>query len=598
MAKIRPLFLSALLACSVLMGTLPASAEGRTYDDKEKITNTGVDLSTATTLTVAKPASAVTTTEEKYYITGTSDPSKSLTINGAAVEARGELGTYGMQVSLAIGVNTFVIQNGGETKTATITREQAPSVTKTTKLTAAKPTFDDLAFAGEYTLTCTAPSGAEVSAKVGSQTVKLEQVAATAEDGVPAVYKGSLILEANGEENRVIPSVIYTLNRDGQISTVESAGNLTILPSGSTPTVQVNQNSSTVYEKDDLGSNFVAMLNAGAQDKIVEMGDTLAKLSMGGWIKKEFVDLVEGDPAVTNRIESVAYEAGEGGEYLTLYGTVPSVFKSYMNSEKVYLRFYHMKGITNVPLTDSELFEKAQVSAEEDSLTLELFCREQDNLLGYDVRYNEDDSITIFFNAKPQVSSGEQPLKGVTVVVDAGHGGMDPGALGVLNGKGPNEDDITMAHAIALQKRLESLGATVVMTVPQNLSQQEKVVLHERVEITRQAEADFFVSLHCNSVGGTANDLKSKGSEVYYYENISRSFAQSAVSSLAENTGRDLRGVYYSNYFVTRNSLCPGILMEMGFVSNPEEYDALRSADSLWYTANGVADAILSFLAA
>ena len=339
------------------------------------------------------------------------------------------------------------------------------------------------------------------------------------------------------------------------------------------------------------------MLNEGATDKIVELGDNLAKLSLGGWVKKEFIDIVEGDPSIENKIEKVSWELGEGGEYLTLHGSVASTFKSYMNSEKVYLRFYNMKGVSNFNVDKSELFEQVQVSSDSRSTTIELYCKEADSVLGYDVRYNEDGSITVFFNAKPQLGSEDLPLEGVTVVVDAGHGGADPGALGVLNAAfGPTEDDITMAHALAVQKRLESLGANVIMSVPTTLPQNEKVVLHERVQITRDAEADFFVSLHCNSVGGSANDLKSEGSEVYYYENVSRDFAKDVLTALTENTGRNLRGTYYSNYFVNRNTTCPGFLLEMGFVSNPKEYDQLRSEDSLFATANAVADGILNFL--
>ena len=584
---------SLLLCGAMIFGALPVSAEGRTYDDREEIVKTGIDLTAPTTLTIAKPLEEVTTTAAKYYITGSSDPEKNLTVNGVAVEDRGRFGSWGVQVNLAVGKNVFTINNGGTTQTVTLTREKSDSgAAKTTKLTAAKPTANDYAFAGEYTLTCTAPSGAKVTAKVGSQTVELEQAVATAEDGVPATYKGTVLLEEGS-----IDSVIYTLSFNGQSSTVESAGSITVFAADAKPTVRINQNSTTVYESNDTSSNFVAMLNEGATDKILELGDNLAKLSLGGWVKKEFIDIVEGDASIENKIEKVSWELGEGGESLTLQGSVASTFKSYMNSEKVYLRFYNMKGVSNFNVDKSELFERVQVSSDSRSTTIELYCKEADSVLGYDVRYNEDGSITVFFNAKPQLGSEDLPLEGVTVVVDAGHGGADPGALGVLNAAfGPTEDDITMAHALAVQKRLESLGANVIMSVPTTLPQNEKVVLHERVQITRDAEADFFVSLHCNSVGGSANDLKSEGSEVYYYENVSRDFAKDVLTALTENTGRNLRGTYYSNYFVNRNTTCPGFLLEMGFVSNPKEYDQLRSEDSLFATANAVADGILNFL--
>lgn len=590
MNRIKSLLLCGVLSCAMLMGSLPVAAESRIYEDKEQITATGIDLSTTKELTIAKPTKNVTTTASSYYITGTSDPEKWLTINGTTVERRGELGSYGMKVELAVGKNVFTVNNGGVTKSVTITREKAPDVSKTTKLTNAKPTANDYAFAGEYVLSCTAPSGATVSAKIAGQNVTLEQVAATAEEGVPAVFKATVELEA-GEY-----SISYNLKYNGAVSTVNADGKLTVFEKGNPPTMEINQNSTTVYEKNDTASNFIAMLNQGARDEVLEFDGNLAKLSMGGWVKKEFLDIVDGDPEILNQVSGQTYEVTDSGEYLTLHGSIPSVFKSYMNSAKVYLRFYNMKGVTAIDVENSRLFEKAEVHSDGNSVTIEMLCREQGNVIGYDVRYNEDGSITVFFNEKPQIGSEEKPLENVTVIVDAGHGGMDPGALGVLEGKGPTEDDITMAHALAAQKRLESLGAKVILSVPQNLSQQKKVVLHERVEITREVEADFFISLHCNSIGGSANDLAAEGSEVYYYENISRQLSEDVVKAIAENCGRNYRGTYYSNYFVNRNTTCPGMLVEMGFVSNPKEYDNLRSGDSLFYTANAVADAILNFM--
>ncbi len=590
MANWKSQLLCSLLSCSLLFGSLPVFAEGKQYQDKEEIVATGIDLSTSRELTIAKPANNVTTTAKSYYITGTSDPEKWLTINGMNVQRRGELGSYGMKVELVMGKNVFTVNNGGTTKTVTITRQKAEDATKTTKLTSARPMADDFAFAGEYILRCTAPSGSKVTAKINGQTVELEQAVATAEDGVPAVYRASVDL-APGEY-----SIRYTLTFNGAVSTVDAAGKLTVLEAGQKAIVEINQNSTTIYEKEDGGSNFVAMLNKGARDEIVEMGDTMARLSMGGWVKKEFLSLVKGEPDLMNQIIAQSYEVNDQGEYLTLHGSVPSVFKSYMNSRKLYLRFYNMKGVTGFDVKNSRLFEKAEVHSDGTSVTIELLCVEPGNLLGYDVIYNSDGSITVFFNEKPKLGSVEKPLENTIVVVDAGHGGMDPGALGVLDGKGPTEDDITMAHAIATQKRLESLGATVIMSVPENLSQQKKVVLHERVQITREAEADFFISLHCNSIGGSANDLASEGSEVYYYENISRQLSEDVITALAENTGRTYRGTYYSNYFVNRNTICPGMLVEMGFVSNPQEYDDLRSDDSLFHCANAVGDAIVNFL--
>ncbi len=589
MKKIKAVAMTLFLCCALTVSALPTEAAD--YDDYDEIVNTGIDLSSEAKLSISNPVKAVTTTAASYCISGTSDPEKNLTINGAAVENRGELGSFAKIVKLQIGKNTFVVNNGGLTETVTITREKSEENVKTNKITSAKPTADNYAFAGEYILRCTAPSGAEVTATVQGKTITLEQVAATAEEGIPAVFKGTVVLE-EGE----IQSIKYKMTYNGESSETKSAGKLTVFGADCQPTVEINQNSTTIYEKDDTDSNFVAMLNKGARDKIVEIGDNLIKLSFGGWVKSEFIDLVEENPSIINNIKSTSYEVKDSGEYLHLYGDVASSLKSYMNSEKVVLRFNQMRGLKSINLEESRIFERAELSSNKTSSTIELYLKKGKELLGYDVRYNDDGSITVFFNEKPKLSAGDKPLEGITVIVDPGHGGADPGALGALYGNGgPMEADITMAHAIATQKRLESLGATAIISVPQNLSNKEKFVLHQRVQLTRDEEADFFISLHCNSLAGDIA-VTAKGSEVYYYENLTQSLAKGILSNLTENTGRNLRGCYYSNYFVTRNTTCPGLLLEMGFISNPNEYDMLRSSDSLFNTANAVADGILAYL--
>ena len=153
-----------------------------------------------------------------------------------------------------------------------------------------------------------------------------------------------------------------------------------------------------------------------------------------------------------------------------------------------------------------------------------------------------------------------------------------------------------MANSLAVEKRLESLGATVIMTVPTDFSNERKVELTDRYQIALDSHADFFVSLHCNSVGGTANDLKPNGTEIYYYENDSKTFADVLLNNLINYTGRTSRGTIYSNYYVTRNTQCPSLLVEMGFVTNPVEYDNMRSGSHIFKTANAVGDSILDYL--
>lgn len=125
-----------------------------------------------------------------------------------------------------------------------------------------------------------------------------------------------------------------------------------------------------------------------------------------------------------------------------------------------------------------------------------------------------------------------------------GHGGLDGGAQGVLYGNGPVEKDINMAHALVLKNRLESLGAEVILAVQPDQDNSQKVEMTDRVEMARENEADFYISLHCNSIDASANGLKPSGTEIYYYENNSKLLADDMLEKITEYNDRDARSSY------------------------------------------------------
>ena len=153
-----------------------------------------------------------------------------------------------------------------------------------------------------------------------------------------------------------------------------------------------------------------------------------------------------------------------------------------------------------------------------------------------------------------------------------------------------------MAHALVLENRLESLGAEVILAVQPDQDNSQKVEMTDRVEMARENEADFYISLHCNSIDASANGLKPSGTEIYYYENNSKLLADDMLEKITEYNDRDARSVIYGNFYVTRNPLCPSMLVEMGFISNPVEYDELCSPDSMYQTANAIADALIDYV--
>ena len=197
---------------------------------------------------------------------------------------------------------------------------------------------------------------------------------------------------------------------------------------------------------------------------------------------------------------------------------------------------------------------------------------------------------------------------GKVIVIDPGHNfGGDDGAYATSNGVTYSERDLNMQIALKLKLKLEAQGYKVIMT--RNESDRETASVTEsltnRVNIANNASADLFVSLHHNSASEAAS-----GVEVYYSSraqddsfggaysdsrlSTSMNLASSIASSITNSTGAINRGAKDGNLFVLRNTTMPAVLIECGFISNPDE--AQKCADSHYQdiAADAIANAIAS----
>jgi len=163
-----------------------------------------------------------------------------------------------------------------------------------------------------------------------------------------------------------------------------------------------------------------------------------------------------------------------------------------------------------------------------------------------------------------------QPLKtGFLIVVDAGHGGKDPGALGI---SGNHEKDYTLAVA---NKTVELLKQYPEFQVVPTRSTDVFLELSERVAIANDMDADLFLSIHANSF----SNPNSGGTESFYYNANSKVFAQVVHKHLQGATQFMDRGVKASGFYVIKNTKMPAVLTETGFLTNPNENSKLTSPE-------------------
>lgn len=145
----------------------------------------------------------------------------------------------------------------------------------------------------------------------------------------------------------------------------------------------------------------------------------------------------------------------------------------------------------------------------------------------------------------------------VKVVVDAGHGGTDPGAVG----NGYKEKDIVLSISQKVNNKLKSLGFKTVMT----RNTDTYITLSNRYSIANNNKADLFVSVHANSSTSSASGVET------LYKN-SKTFANLIQNEMIKETGAKSRGLKYrSDLAVLNGTKMPSALVEVGFISNATE---------------------------
>lgn len=175
------------------------------------------------------------------------------------------------------------------------------------------------------------------------------------------------------------------------------------------------------------------------------------------------------------------------------------------------------------------------------------------------------------------------PLSGKVIVLDAGHGGPDGGAIG---GKNIVEKDITLEITKKVRDYLQEQGALVILTRDgdydlasentKSYSRRKAEDLKKRVQIINDSEADFFASIHLNSL----SKGESRGAQTFYYRSSGENeraakFIQAELRTSLENTNRSAKTI--SHVYLLKHAKPTGVLIEAGFLSDVNERYLLNS---------------------
>lgn len=205
-------------------------------------------------------------------------------------------------------------------------------------------------------------------------------------------------------------------------------------------------------------------------------------------------------------------------------------------------------------------------------------------------------SICTFNFVSANVTTSDLSLIGKVIYVDPGHGGLDPGSIY----KNIFEKDINLSICKKLQTVLEKEGAIVYLTryddydlSANNVSGRKKSDLNNRAKIINESKADLYISIHLNSVESSTWS----GAQTFYddvnpnnYE-LANIIQEQLKKDL--NTNREVKEI--STMLMNRKIIIPGVLIEVGFLSNPNDRYLLQKSDYQYKVSETIKKAIIKY---
>lgn len=205
----------------------------------------------------------------------------------------------------------------------------------------------------------------------------------------------------------------------------------------------------------------------------------------------------------------------------------------------------------------------------------------------YSTQFNNGDFVLLLKNMP---HSTGLPLSGLNIVLDAGHGGSEKGAIGVFR---DYEKDFNLAITKELKRMLEAQGANVYLTRVSDV----EVSLDERSKFAKAHDADIFLSVHMNAVPQGADPNARSGSSVYYYNESAKSLANSVKDGLVAGLSTNDDGVHQESFAVLRHSDYLGVLAEVCYMVNPTDSLLYKSEDFVLNAAKSISEGVVNYYA-
>ncbi|MDJ0596531.1 MAG: N-acetylmuramoyl-L-alanine amidase [Pleurocapsa sp. MO_226.B13] len=579
-------------------------------------------------LSIVYPPPEHETVAEKIFFIGTAPPQEPVFINGKKVENRSISGHFAPSLPLEMGENVFQIRYEDEVLEIKVTRtSDRPEVPEDLAFAtdSLMPNLDIARLPNEpICFSAVAPPNAEVSAYIGrSKIVLLPQLESvdlppnsavlTAENQPQpnsniGSYEGCTTLDLPRNYGR--PR--FELEQDNQKISQQGRGEITILSPKDIQVVEVIADEGVARTGASTNYSRLTPLPKGTRARITGKEGEWLRLDYGGWIKAEETQPVLGNIPPQSIIRSITSRQTETATEIIFPLQLPVPVEIKQKDNSITLSLHNTTAQTDTIRLDAdptiERLDWQQVSPTQIDYTFELNDEQQ---WGYDLHY-EGTSLIFALRHSPQTSASvaesieygddeliedrvigtnlQQPLKNIEILLDPGHGGEESGAKGPT---GYPEKEINLVISKLVEQELTDLGAKVYLTREKDAD----VSLEERVAKIDKIKPDIAISIHYNALPDSGDAEATQGISTFWYHTQAHSPAVFLHNYLVKRLNRPDAGIFWNNLALTRPHSAPSILLELGFMINPEEFEWITNSIEQRKLAKAIAAGIKEWFA-
>ncbi|MBQ9245317.1 N-acetylmuramoyl-L-alanine amidase [bacterium] len=386
-------------------------------------------------------------------------------------------------------------------------------------------------------------------------------------------------IKFRSEINGVVDETVYVVKRNKVNLSYTGSANSSyekINTDGYMYTKTINDNS-TVREKPSSSANRLVELQKGIPLYLEGKKGDYYKIAYTGdtqfWIHKSNVQtpvkIIEKQQPM---LRAQRYYSNEMYDFATFHLTEPVMYTLTHQNNTIELTLYGINSQDeNGNITPNYKYK---------------FTRNK-NFLGYDCSYQDND-LTCRLAKLPE-NNTSNPLNGLTIFIDAGHGGNEKGSVGPTR---VYEKDINLSISKYLTEELKNSGVNVITS----RTDDTQVKLYDRVDIAKKNNALISLSIHANALPNGKNPYLLHGTEVHYYNENAKALAEIIKNNLSHDLNLRDNGIHRSSFALDRATNPVSVLVEVAYMIHPEEYILLKNPEFQRNVAKSIRKSIEQYI--